>query len=114
MCPGNNESAGKRKTGKTAARQQVVTTDTDTSCMGCNQNEGNLPFRAVSEAGSATRKETGCRCDGHTILVAAYQMLKHRVEWRVLGGDYFARRNPEKTTRSLVKRLQALEYEVDL
>jgi transposase len=50
---------------------------------------------------------------GHTILVAAYHMLKDEADYRDLGSDYFDRRRA-RTTKHLVSRLESLSYEVKL
>jgi len=51
---------------------------------------------------------------GHTILVAAYHILKEEVDYKDLGGDYFQKRNEEKTTRRLVRQLEQFGYQVEL
>jgi hypothetical protein len=47
---------------------------------------------------------------GHTILVAAYHILKDEVEYRELGADHCDRRRRERTVAHLVDRLQRLGY----
>ena len=51
---------------------------------------------------------------GHSLLVVIYHVLKHGVEYRDLGPDYFDRLEPERLRRYLVKRLQGLGYDVTL
>jgi hypothetical protein len=51
---------------------------------------------------------------GHTILVAAYHMLKDGVDYRDLGSDYFDQRRRARTMQHLVERLERLGYEVKL
>ena len=50
----------------------------------------------------------------HSLLVVIYHVLKHNVEYRDLGPDYFDRLEPERLRRYLVKRLQGLGYDVTL
>jgi transposase len=114
MCPGNNESAGKRKTGKTAQGSKWLRRTLTQAAWAATRTKGTYLAAQYRRLASRRGKKRAVVAMGHTILVAAYQMLKQGVEWRDLGGDYFERRNPEKTTRSLVKRLQALGYEVEL
>jgi transposase len=51
---------------------------------------------------------------GHTILVAAYYILKDGVEYHDPGGDPFDRLRRERTVSHLVRRLQRLGYNVSL
>jgi transposase len=51
---------------------------------------------------------------GHSILTAAWHMLNTGETYRDLGGDYFQRRDPERTTRRLVTQLERLGHIVTL
>ena len=51
---------------------------------------------------------------GHKILMASYHMLKNGVSYNELGGDYLDKRRNEKITKSYVKRLASLGYQVTL
>ncbi|HZO86423.1 MAG TPA: hypothetical protein VFC26_14485 [Verrucomicrobiae bacterium] len=51
---------------------------------------------------------------GHSILRIAYHIIKDGRCYRDLGADYFDRRNEVSVTRSLVKRLEGLGYQVEL
>jgi hypothetical protein len=42
----------------------------------------------------------------HRLLKIAYSLIRHGGEYRERGGDHFDRRNPEKTARKLVSRLE--------
>ena len=51
----------------------------------------------------------------HTILIAAYYMLRDNIAYHDLGGDYYARRSdPERLTRRLVAQLERLGHKVSL
>lgn len=114
MCPGNNESAGKRKTGKTAQGNKWLRRTLTQAAWAATRTKGTYLAAQYRRLAARRGKKRAVVAMGHTILVAAYAMLKYGVEWKDLGGDYFERRNPEKTRRSLVKRLEALGYEVEL
>jgi transposase len=49
-----------------------------------------------------------------TILTAAWHMLHNGELYRDLGSDYFTRQNPDRTTRRLVRQLEALGHNVTL
>ena len=50
----------------------------------------------------------------HSIIVSCWHMLTTGETYRDLGGDYFARRDPERTTKRLVAQLEALGHTVML
>lgn len=51
---------------------------------------------------------------GHKILIICYEILKRKVPYRELGGDYLDKRKKEKAVKSYVNRLASLGYEVTL
>jgi hypothetical protein len=50
----------------------------------------------------------------HSILIAYWHMFTTGETYRDLGGDYFARRDPERATKRLIAKLQALGHQVTL
>jgi transposase len=50
----------------------------------------------------------------HSMLCAVWHMLSTGELYGDLGGDYFARRDPERQTRRLVAQLQRLGHTVTL
>jgi transposase len=50
----------------------------------------------------------------HTILVAAYHILKAEGDYKDLGGGYFQKRSEEKTTRRSVRQLAQFGYQIEL
>lgn len=51
---------------------------------------------------------------GHKMLIMSYQILKNKVPYRELGVTYLDDRRKEKITKSYIKRLSNLGYEVIL
>ena len=51
---------------------------------------------------------------GHTILVMMYHVLRDGVDYHELGHDYLDKLQPQRLTRYLVKRLEALGHQVTL
>jgi len=50
----------------------------------------------------------------HSIICACWHMFSSGELYRDLGGDYFERRDPERTTKRLVAQLEALGHAVTL
>jgi transposase len=113
-APGNNESAGKRRSGKTPkGNKWLRRTLTQAAWAATRRQDGYLA--AQSRRLAARRGKTrAIVAVGRTILVAAYPMLKDEVDYHDLGADYFDRRRRERTTAHLVSRLQRLGYNVKL
>jgi transposase len=114
MCPGNNERAGKRHSGKTrkgsrwlrqvlieAAHAAARTKDTYLSAH---------YHRLAARRG--TTKALVAR--GHTILVIVYHVLASRVPYHELGGNYCDEHERQAVERRLVRRLEHLGYQVTL
>ena len=51
---------------------------------------------------------------GHTLLVSTYHVLRRGTTYAELGADFLERLEPERLTRQLVKRLEALGNKVTL
>jgi hypothetical protein len=51
---------------------------------------------------------------GHKILIMSYYILKYKVAYKELGMDYLDKRKKDKITRSYIKRLKNLGYNVIL
>jgi transposase len=48
------------------------------------------------------------------LVRAAYHMLKEETEYQDLGADFFDRRDRERSTRRLIRRLEGLGYKVEV
>ncbi len=114
LCPGNNESAGKRRSGKTrkgntwlrallceAAHAVARTKDT---YLGAQYH------RIAAQKG--TKKAT--IAVAHSILVRAYCLLRDGTTYHEPGGNYFDERDEVAVRRRLVRRLERLGYQVML
>jgi hypothetical protein len=114
MSPGNDESAGKRRSGKTTkGNKWLRRTLTQAAWAATRHKEGYLAAQ-YRRLAARRGKNRAIVAVGHTILVAAYAILKHEVEYHDLGGDYFDRLRHERTVSALVSRLQRLGYHVAL
>lgn len=51
---------------------------------------------------------------GHKILIMCYEILKRKAPYQELGVDYLDKRKKDKITRSYIKRLTAMGYEVTI
>lgn len=114
ICPGNNESAGKRLSGKTRKGNTWLRTalveaahaagHTRKSYLGA-QYRRLVPRRGKKKAAVAV---------GHSILVIAWHLLTKDVEYTDLGPDSFDTRDRDALQRRLVRRLEGLGNTVTL
>src|SRR5262249_49770359 len=114
MCPGNNESAGKRKSGKTrkgdAWLRTALIEAAHASSRARDTYLGAQYHRLITRRG----KKKAAVALGHTILTIAYHLLADAVDYSDLGPHYFDQRDQEHLTRRLVHRLEGLGYSVQL
>jgi transposase len=114
VCPGNNESAGKRKSGATGHGNRWLET-TLVQVAWAASHKKNSYFQAQYRRLAGRRgKKRAIVAVAHSILTDTYHILKHGVSYRELGADYFDRLQRDKIRRYHVKRLQDLGFQVIL
>ena len=113
LAPGNNESAGKRRYGRTTkgnitlkttliqcAKAAVKKTDSFLSA----QYQRLVVRRGANRATVAV---------AHTMLISIYHMLKNNVPFTDLGADYYNRFNTKSKIQHYLKKLKQLGWELD-
>ena len=114
MSPGNNESAGKKKSGATThGNVYLKTILTEFAWLASKMKGTYLWSKYQSLIGRKGKKKTLVAV-GHKILISAYQVLKYRVPYKELGANYLDKRKKERIARSYIKRLTSLGYAVTL
>lgn len=114
LCPGTEESAGKKKSGKPKKGNRYLRRILTQSAWAIShKKEGYL--RALFHRIKARRGwAKAIVAVAHKLVVIAFHILRDMTPYRELGGDYFERLNPEKTARRLAARLERLGYPVTL
>jgi transposase len=114
LCPGNNESAGKRKSGKTRKGNQWLRRYLIEAAWAAIRKKGSylsaLYHRLVVRRG----KKKAIVAVAHRLLVIIYHMLKDQESYRELGSDHFNKLNAAYVQRHHVKRLESLGFKVTL
>ena len=114
MSPGNNESAGKKKSGTTThGNLYLKTILTEFAWIASKMKGTYLWSKYQSLIGRKGKKKTLVAV-GHKILIACYQVLKYKVPYKELGANYLTERKRDRIARSYVKRLSNLGYTVTL
>lgn len=113
VCPGNYQSAGRRKHGKTTKGNKALKTIL-TQCAKSARSVKRSYFSAQYQRIAARRgKNRATLAVAHSMLIAIYHMLKNNVPFRDLGSDYYDSFNRERKIHGYLKRLQALGWEPD-
>lgn len=112
LCPGDNESAKKRKSGKTR-KGNALLRDTLVICAHSAVKNKNSYFYAQFKRISAHRgKKRAYVATAHSMLIAIYHLLKDGVVYKDLGAGYYNQFNKERKINAYLKKLKALGWEV--
>jgi transposase len=112
ICPGNNESAGKHRNGKTRKGNRYLRRALIQSAHACITTKDSYLGAQYHRIAKRRGKKKAIIAVAHSILVIVYHILKHKVPYRDLGPDYFDRINREHLVRYHQKRLQGLGFKV--
>ncbi len=111
LCPGNNESAGKRKSGKTRKGNSLLRSTLIICAHAAVKNKRSY-FHAQFKRISAHRgKKRAYVAVAHSMLIAVYHILKDGVVFKDLGADYYNQFNKERKITAYLKKLKALGWE---
>jgi transposase len=114
QCPGNDQSAGKRRSGHTRKGSKWLNDalkDAAMSAIRTNDSYLQAQYQRLRPRVGHGRALGAVK---HSIICACWHMLSTGELYRDLGGDYFRRRDPERQTRRLVAQLERLGHKVSL
>jgi len=112
VCPGNNESAGKRgKQQKRRGNVHLASALVQAAMAASRTKDTYLRARFWKIAGKAGKKRAAVAV-AHSILKAVYEMLSTNADYKDLGGDYLDRFLNRRSEERLVRRLEAMGYQV--
>jgi transposase len=112
LAPGNNESAGKRLSGRTRKGNPMLRTGLVQSAQSAARSR-NTYFAALYRRIAARRgKKRAIIAVAHAILKVVYHMLTRNTTYQDLGGDYFAKLNSNRNEERMIKQLMERGYTV--
>ncbi len=112
MCPGNHESAGKRKSGKTRKGNRYLRTALVQAAWAASHQKETYLSAQYKRLVKRMGKKKALLAVGHSILVIVYHVLQSRSSYRELGGDYFDKRDMQKRQQRLIHQLESLGLKV--
>lgn len=114
MCPGNHESGGKRRAGRSRKGSKWLGALLAEAASAAGHSKGTY-------LGAQHRRLTGRigyskanKAVAHSILVACWHILSNHVPYDDLGEDWFIKRRPEAHARRLAKGIEALGFTVTI
>ena len=114
VCPGNDESAGKRRSGRTTKGSKWLRAALTEAAKAASRSRDTYLAAQYQRLRGRRGHNKATTAIAHSMLTAAWHMLQTGETYTDPGGDYFVRRDPERTTRRLVARLERLGHTVTL
>ena len=114
VCPGNHESAGRRRRGTTRRGNVHLKTALVTAAIGASRRKGSYYKDKYHRLKARRGYLRAAVAIAHKILVAAYHMLASGAPFRDLGEAFLDQQARRRTTTNLVRRLNTLGYDVML
>jgi len=114
LCPGNNESAGKRRSSRIRpGNQHLKVALMEAANAGSRKKGCYLKAKYHRLAGRRGRKRALVAV-ARTILQSTYHMISRGTPYQDLGENYYDQRNPQKLAQRLAKRIEKLGFKVSL
>ena len=114
MCPGNDESAGKRRSGKTRKGSPWLRSALIEAARAAGRSKGTYLAAQYHRLAARRGTKRAAVAVGHTILLIVYRLLSDGDVYHDLGERYFDERDRHAVERRLVARLEGLGYTVSL
>jgi transposase len=114
QCPGNDLSAGKRRSGRTRRGSKWLNDALKDAAMAAIRTNDSYLQGQYQRLRPRIGHGRALGAVKHSIICACWHMLTTGELYRDLGGDYLPRRDPERQTRRLVAQLERLGHKVTL
>ena len=112
ICPGNNESAGKRRSGRTRKGNRTLRRTLTEAGWAAGKTKNTYLGAAYRRIKARRGGKKAAIAIGHKILGIAYVVLRDGVEYRDLGVNYYDEGKKDAVVRHAIKRLEQLGYKV--
>lgn len=114
LCPGNNASAGKSRSGKSHRGSRWVKGVMTEIAWAASRTSKSYPAALYKRVAAHRGKKRALVALANALLQSVWHMLTQRQPFRDLGADYFERLHQDQLTRTLVRRLEKLGHKVSL
>ena len=113
-CPGNDKSAGKRRSGRTRKGSKWLGIALEEAALAATRTKGSYLQAQYQRLRPRIGHGRALGAVKHSMLIAYWHMFTTGETYRELGGDYFQKRDPERATRRLIAKLQELGHHVSI
>ena len=110
LCPGNNESAGKRRSGKMRKGNMMLRSTLLVCAHSAVKVKDSYFYAQYMRICAHRGKKRAVLAVAHSMLVAIYHILKDGVPFHDLGADYYNHFNRESKINACLKKLKALGW----
>jgi transposase len=114
QCPGNDQSAGKRRSGKTRNGSKWLDFALEEAAMAAIRVKANYLAAQYQRLKPRRGHKRALGAVKHSLICAIWHMLTTGETYRDLGPDYFVNRDPARQTKRLIKQLERLGHHVTL
>lgn len=112
VAPGNNESAGRKRSGKTRKGNRALRTGLVVAANAAKRTNNSYLQSLYRRIAARRGKKRAIMAVAHAILKMAYYMLVRSTQYHELGADYFDKIRPKNVAKRLIARLTSLGYTV--
>ena len=111
LCPGDHESAKKRKSGKTRKGNALLRSTLVTCAHSAVRNKQSYFYAQFMRISAHRGKKRAYVAVAHSMLIAIYHILKDGMVFKDLRADYYNQFNKERKINAYLKKLKALGWE---
>jgi transposase len=112
LSPGNNESAGKQRSGRITRGNRWLRSVLVQAAWAATRKRNCYLAAQYRRLAGRRGKKRALIAVAHSLLVIIYHIIKRGTTYQELGPDFFDRTNKERLTRHLIRRLESLGNEV--
>lgn len=112
LCPSNNESAGKRKSGKSSKGNRHLKCILIQCAKSAKRNKDSFFFAQYQRLVVRRGANRATVAVAHSMMIAIYHILKNKVPFKDLGANYYSRFNSGAKAQYYLRKLQELGMSV--
>lgn len=112
LSPGNNESAGKRKSGRTCKGNKTLKTTLIQCAKTASRKQGSFYKAQYDRLVVRKGANRATAAVAHSMLISIYHILKYSVPFRDLGGNYYQQFNADKKINHYLNKLKSLGWQL--
>lgn len=114
MSPGNNESGGKKKSGRITYGDKFLRTLVVQCAWAATRTKGTYLRSKYDSLVGRRGKKRALIAVGHKILIAAYYILKDKTEYKELGAEFLETKKQKKQITHYLTKLKELGVDVEV